>query len=364
MSGLSAAFLSAAYPLLGALVVVGALMPVVAAVIAAAVTGVVGERGGDDDRADARYFAVVGASALPLVWCVSAAMHQLEGGRSVVACLLDDAEAARCFEPGALAALLGVGVVAAWWRIARRGPRVAAGESAAARREADRITKVVAATPMLSALRGRIHVSDGTELAVCTHGMWRPRVAVSVAWAEQVGDDVLVAALAHELQHVRARDPLRYGVLQLALAVNPVGRRWLAAHATRWVAAREVHCDRGAVLEGAEPLALAEAIVRAARPSLQRVVPAVSTVAVAPLGGTDGAGGASDTSAISRRVRLLVGFSERAPSACGCARRAAWPWAVVGLIAAMVMPHHTGTQALDALHIGAEHAVHWLWHLW
>ena len=58
-------------------------------------------------------------------------------------------------------------------------------------------------------------------------------------------------------------------MLEVALAINPFGRRLLETQARRWYAARELHCDRDAVLLGCPPMPLAQAILQAARPPSQ-----------------------------------------------------------------------------------------------
>ena len=124
-----------------------------------------------------------------------------------------------------------------------------------------------------------------------------------------------------------------------------LGRFLLEPHAARWKAAREAHCDREAVLDGAEPLSLADAIVRAARPSAREVA----------------ALGAHDASVLSFRVRMLLAFAERAPVRCCREGRSMMPLAIALLAGALVLPHHAGADALDVLHSGAEQALVYLW---
>jgi hypothetical protein len=141
-------------------------------------------------------------------------------------------------------------------------------------------------------------------------------------------------------------DPLRYLVLKLALAVNPVGRFLLEPHARRWYAAREAHCDREAVIQGFPPLSLADAIVRAARPGTFEVVPL----------------GAPDMSVLRLRVGMLLAFAEERPVRCCHPGMSALPAALALLLLALLLPHQTGTGALDALHRGAERALTYI--LW
>lgn len=81
------------------------------------------------------------------------------------------------------------------------------------------------ASPYTSRAAGRAgltsnvsEVRDATPYAF-THGIWRPRVAVSTGLVAAATADELVAVLRHEASHVRNRDPLKV----LAL------RTWAAA---------------------------------------------------------------------------------------------------------------------------------------
>jgi hypothetical protein len=139
-------------------------------------------------------------------------------------------------------------------------------------------------------------------------------------------------------------------VLELALALNPVGRRLLGSHAFRWIAAREAHCDREAVIGGCAPLALAEAIVHAARPH----APGAAALGAAALG-------TSDTELLRFRVGLLCAFAERRPSRCCQRSHSAFPAVLMLVGLALLLPHGTGTAALDALHVSAEHALLYAW---
>jgi beta-lactamase regulating signal transducer with metallopeptidase domain len=167
-----------------------------------------------------------------------------------------------------------------------------------------------------------------------------------VAFAATLTDAMLAAALSHEREHVRALDPLRYLLLELALHVNPVGRWLLTTHAARWTDAREAHCDREAVLGGAEPLPLAQALLKAARPG-PVLVPALAPNSLAVL---------------KLRVSLLLAFAERHPRRHCRDGQATIPIAFALLLIAMLLPHQTGTQALDALHVSIERVFTSAWH--
>jgi hypothetical protein len=208
-----------------------------------------------------------------------------------------------------------------------------------------RALRIATSDPVLAGLRDRVVVTDDEGFALGTHGLLKPRVFIGTAFAARLSDEMLASALGHEAEHVRALDPLRYLILQLALAVNPFGRFLLQPHAARWQAAREAHCDREAVIQGAAPLPLADAIVRAARPGAREAV----------------ALGARDTAVLKFRIGMLLAFAERTPARCCHHGPSAFPVAFVLLLIALLLPHQTGTAALDALHTGAEHALTYFW---
>lgn len=334
----------AAFPLLGAAFVVVVVLPL-CALLAKMGLAVLerDELGGPLRGLGLRYVLIVGSSLLPLAWLCSAGVHQLESGTSL-ACLLDHELAAPCFEPGYFALTLAlvalVTSLPAWLRL--RAARPATSVVAA---ELDRrLRGIISARSPLLLLSGRVLVTDETGFTIGTQGLCRARVYVGTEFAARLSDTMLASALGHEAEHVRSLDPLRYLALRLALAVNPLGRCLLEAHARRWLGAREAHCDREAVLAGAEPLALAEAIVRAARPGTREAV----------------ALGARDTAVLEFRVGLLLAFAERTPVRSGQHEPSAFPLACVLLVIALLLPHQTGTAALDALHMGAEHALAYL----
>jgi Zn-dependent protease with chaperone function len=292
-----------------------------------------------------RYVLLTGSSMLPIAWLLSAGLHQAETGRSAVACLFDHDTAELCFEPGFFALVLALAVLVSSIGVMRQHRGARTSSSGAARALLQRVAHIVASDAVLTGLRDRVVVTDDDSFALGTHGLLRPRVFVGTAFAARVSDEMLASALGHEAEHVRALDPLRYLLLQLALAVNPFGRFLLDPHVARWQAAREAHCDREAVIHGAAPLPLAEAIVRAARPSAREAV----------------ALGARDTAVLKFRIGMLLAFAERAPTRCCHQGPSAFPVAFVLLFIALLLPHQTGTAALDVLHTGAEHALTYFW---
>jgi hypothetical protein len=332
----------AAFPLLGAAFVLVAVLP--ASALLCKLLLLLLERGkaGPLHGFHLRYLLLTGSSALPLAWLVSAALHQAESGQTVLACLFEHASEL-CAEPRLFAAVLGLAVLLCAVPALRRRVRAepAGARSPRARLLQHRIERLLAAHGALGCLRRRVHVSEAPGVALEVRGVLRPRVLVGAQYAEPLADDVLASALAHEAEHVRAWDPLRYLLLELALEINPIGSWLLRPHARRWLSAREAHCDRDAVLRGSQPLALAQAIVRAARP-------AAFAVAL----------GAADTELLRLRVGLLLAFAERRPARCACQRRSAALSAAALLFGlALSLPHGAGTGALDALHSHSERAL-------
>lgn len=334
-----------AFPLLGAAFVLVVVLP--ASALLAKLLLVLLERGeasGPLHGFQLRYLLLTGSSALPLAWLLSAALHQAETGQTVLGCLFQHASEL-CAEPGLFAAVLVLSLALCCWPALRRVRRAPLVSSARSRVLQQRIEQLLARCTQLGELRGRVLVTEA-EVALETRGLLRPRVLLGASYAHALADDVLASALAHEAEHVRARDPLRYLGLTLALAVNPCGRWLLRPHARRWQVAREAHCDRDAVLRGANPLALAQAIVSAARPPEQPAPGAVPAL------------GATDTAMLRLRVGLLLAFAERRPARCSCQRqRPAFSAAALLLGLALSLPHGAGTGALDALHSHSERAL-------
>jgi Zn-dependent protease with chaperone function len=332
----------AAFPVLGAAFVVLVVLPLSAALTKALLVFLEREqRGGRLGGLGLRYVLLTASSVLPVAWFLSAGIHQAESGRSALACLLAHEEPVWCAEPAVFALLLAGASFIAWRSAFEGAGPVPLSWSPRAEVLSQRLARLIDAAPSLAPLRGRVVVTEERGFTLGTRGLVRPLVFVGTELAAKLTDDMLESALGHEQEHVRSRDPLRYLLLQLALGINPFGRFLLAPHAARWRAAREAHCDREAVLHGASPLPLADAILRAARPTSREAAPL----------------GAEETSVLSLRVRLLVAFSERAPVRCRHEHPSALPLALALVVAALLLPHRTGTAVLDLVHIGAEQAL-------
>jgi len=335
--------IEAAFPVLGAAFVVLCVLPV-CALLAKGVLLLLerDEAGGALHGLDLRYALLTFASVLPLVWFVSAGLQQVWSGGSELACLLDHGARGECAETAFFLLTLGASVllltVPAW----RDHVAPPAASSEAQQALAQRLERVFAAHPALQSLRGRVHATRAADFAIGTHGLFRLRIFVGVAFAARLTDDMLASALGHESEHVRSLDPLRYVLLRATQAINPLGRVLLAPHVARWYAAREAHCDREAVLRGASPLPLADAIVRAARPSAREQV----------------ALGARDVEMLTFRVRMLMAFSERPPARCCEQGPAVAPMVLVLLALTVFLPGEIGADVLDTLHACSERALH------
>ena len=125
------------------------------------------------------------------------------------------------------------------------------------------------------------------EPAACCYGFLRPRIAITAGLVLQLDDEELTAALAHERQHLRRRDPMRYLLLHTLTAaafmfpVAPALRR-------RQEARIELAADRAALVV-APRAALAGALLAALNASpipVPGVVGLTATEArIAQLGG-------------------------------------------------------------------------------
>ena len=294
-----------------------------------------------------RYALIVGPALGPVVWLISATIHQSEAGAPLATCAVDHLGSALCRDV-VLFGLVLLLILAAGVVRRTRGPGApgrASEDRLALASERARVAALCARHPALRRLARRVHVVASGAAPVCTRGLLRPRIEIDTQMLAELADDELEAVLLHEHEHAHAGDPLRLFVAQVALSINPLGHL-LAPALSRYGFAREALCDRGAVQRGAEPLALARSIVavagRAAAPA-----PAFSVGVGVGLGGGHGLGG------VRVRVQLLLGYADRAP---GPAPQRAPVGVLSSLLTALVtLPHVLGTGPLDILHQGVEH---------
>lgn len=333
------------FPLAGALVVFLVVVPLATLVAKAVMVARRRAPAGLPAHGTAGAYALVIAPTLvPALWFLSAALHQSEPGQALAACAVDHLQDDSCrgalLFAGVLALILGHGVM----RRLRRdlAPRPAGQRLPATSRHGRRLAALCAAHPALARAAHRIAAVTGARDPVCTRKALRPIIEIEASFMDHLDDHALAAALLHEVEHARALDPLRYLLAAVSLSLNPLARL-LRPELARWRLAREAACDRGAVQAGANPLALALAIVSAARPT-RAPAPAIAT-----LGGCDG---------VKLRVQLLLRYAEQSPGP-----RRAPSYALPGtpfflaLLLLLALPHATGTALLDVLHQGIEIAV-------
>jgi Zn-dependent protease with chaperone function len=284
---------------------------------------------------------IAGPALGAAVWFVSAGLHQFEPGRAVATCLAEHLGEEGC--EGALVFAMLVALLTAsvfTRRLARErqaapGRRLAAGDA-----RVERLRAHCARHPALRARANQMVLVEGATDPLRTRGLWRPVVEVDAALLDRLDAQALDAALLHEAAHAAARDPLRQLVASASLALNSLASL-LRPELTRWRIAREAACDREAVRLGADPLALAQALVTVARPSATAPPVFASTL----IGG--------ELSALQTRVQLLLDYARRGPPSA----RHAPPMLGLGLLLLSMSPHALGSGLLDALHHGIEAAL-------
>jgi Zn-dependent protease with chaperone function len=340
---------AAVFPVLGAVLVFLGVLPLTAllARLVLRVADHVLPASWQHFHGELRYFLIVMASAAPLLWFVSAGVHQAESGEPSGVCASEHgAEGIICWEPWLFALILSV--YCASLALRRRVSKQSVGGgrarelSARGQAAALRVARLLTAHAGLHALRRRCQVSDELPFSAATVGMLFPRVVLSIRFVELVDDDELVGTLHHELEHVRGHDPLRYFLAALSLRVNAWGRVFLDRELWQWRFQRELHCDREAVANGASATAIARAIVIAARNSLDS--------AIVALGDADGR-------ALRLRVELLLAYAERPPQSAGRRARSAFGATLFAALALALLPHGGRTWALDTIHTAVETTV-------
>ena len=191
------------------------------------------------------------------------------------------------------------------------------------------------ATASLSLRGARLVVVRGSSVAIHTRGLLRPTIVVDACFARTADDEVLVAAVLHEVAHVRGRDALRGFVARACMAVNPAARL-LRPELERWRSAREAGCDEEAVSSGGRALALAAGIVQAAKFRCAEL-PAHCV-------------GLCGHDAAALRLRLSLLLAEPSPPARTHGGRV-----LAALIAGVVVaPHMAGPGLLERFHFAVE----------
>lgn len=198
--------------------------------------------------------------------------------------------------------LLLVGLAYAAWDRARAAIGLRRALGALASRRATPGEPIGLAATRVGLEPARVRIVHGLPNPAFTAGFWRPQVYVAASLPEVLDAPQLDSVLAHELAHVRRRDPLRLSLLRFlacTLFYIPALRR-LADDLTDEA---EIDADDDAASRGS-PLALASAILTLA----QWAVPG-RAMGVAPLaaGSIVGFHPYQRVDLLERRVRRLAG---------------------------------------------------------
>ncbi len=251
---------------------------------------------------------------------------------------------------GAFHLLLQAGLLFAFIERTRAALRHARTMRALVLTPAENDARLVAAVDAVGFARERTHLVDGLPNPAFTSGWWTPRIYVARELPAQLSREELEAVLAHEVAHVRRRDPLRqfaWRTLAGVLFWLPAMRRLADELADE----SEILADDYAARERALPLA--SAILRMAGAN------------VGPLGL---AVGFQRRDLLERRVRRLagedavVGFQVPRRSIAGAALVLLAVWAS-GVIVLHPLPAHddvsghcTHTGAWQISHLFCNHS--------
>ena len=132
--------------------------------------------------------------------------------------------------------------------------------------------------------------------AVFVAGLLWPRPYMTSAAVRLLSRAERSIVAAHELEHVRRRDPVKLLVLRMAASLFP-GFRWIEE---KWKAAAELECDSASLRDGAQPEEVSLTILKLAR-SMGSASPALAYAA-----GTE--------AALRQRVESLLAGSQ--PARC------------------------------------------------
>ncbi len=290
------------------------------------------------------YFILIGAVLFPVLWMIGALVHQAESDQLEIACAVGHVTRDLGREGlNLLLATLGGALIFIAFLIFRHYREAREAEALSpSSRQMRRLRDLCAHHPQLARIGHRIVGIAEPDGRICTRGYLRPRIEVSVSVLETLNDDWLVAALLHEVEHLRHRDPLRYLVAHFSSLLNPTSFL-LKGEFTRWKRAREVACDRFAVVAGAHPLSLAQALVAVAKNDVSEHQGRV---------GIHSAG----FSWLQVRVRLLLNYTNDPPDNH---RPQYFPTPVLMIALPLIIPHYAGTRPLTFLHHSVESALSW-----
>lgn len=209
-----------------------------------------------------RLLLLVCPTALPVLWLLSSAIHYNEALERMQSCLFEHGPEMPCIDGVAIVAGISLIVVFAVIRSLGSRPRFQQTQATPEQKSRLRMLRRVADVPSGVAL---VAINDAPA-ALFTFGRLRPRIGVDTAFLMTARTQLLAAGIRHEVAHCRHHDVFSHFIVEITLRLN-LTRFLLEPIANRWLASRELACDHEAVVSGADPLDLSEAILASARGS-------------------------------------------------------------------------------------------------
>lgn len=168
-------------------------------------------------------------------------------------------------------ALLGVGLMVFWYRIAAAALQYREKRQRLAELLAPRLRAFPYPVPdALHRIADWYLIEDRNERSAFTLGGMRPRIAISQSLWNALDEPARTAVMYHEAAHALFRDPLQQTLLQvLATALRPLG---MGALYRRYLLYREVAADAVAISAcGGDDAPLLNALLAVARPNATMV---------------------------------------------------------------------------------------------
>ena len=315
------------------------------------------------------FYSVVVPIFIPLLWFVSSVLHVNEMvffyGKHSSACVFDSTTVWWMRDETALLFVSIVGILSVFFYILRVHRNVLEGLSIVQDHEQEQRIQRLLQNMQLRKTPRYICVQN-TWRSIGVVGVVAPKIVVHTDWSRTVDDDILQAALYHEVVHIEKNDVLRYVLLQYVLGI-PLWNRILRRPIALWVQARESFVDRCAVELGANALDLAQSLVQALRwqkkMSLQIENDHIATVGLSGKIGLSGKVGLSGnsveiTSDSLLRLRMELLFS---PQPLQTNNRLSILVLLVA-IAVLLAPHLLPWDLFERMHHSVEHHS-WLAHL-
>ena len=176
------------------------------------------------------------------------------------------------------------------------------------------------------------------SVAAQSVGILRPKILLSRDWVAQIDDDMLKATILHEIAHHQAGDLWMGMILKIGLMLN-IHAQKLQSSISIWIQSREILADKRSVRLGAEPLALAQAIVNAIR--WQRSQPVLSSYQWGIRG--------ENVSLVKLRLLQLTSYDDSSEDSTGW--QDLWMLCVLMLLC---VPHLLSIDVLDFVHLSIE----------